>query len=112
MKMIKLIPVLSLLLLMACAGESSGKEAAIVSVSPKQEVEIMINRAELLRQQAAKFEHEWSNQAPVIDAARKALVAGDLAEAWSQAERAIRMGEQSVAQAEQSKKDWQTFLPQ
>jgi len=112
MKMIKLMSMLSLLLLMACGGESTDKNDASASASPEQAVQAMVDRAEILRQQAAKLGHEWSNHAPVIAAAGEALAANDLTEAKAQAELAVRMGEQSVAQAEQSKKDWKTFLPQ
>jgi hypothetical protein len=111
-------------LLMACskqgaidsAAPSTADESAPVAISaadmPAVDVPALLDKAKALRQQAADLDHEWSNHAATISAAREALEAGNSADAARLASLAVLMGEQSVLQARTEAGRWRDAVPQ
>lgn len=89
----------------------AGTPIAAAGEDSKEHVQSVLNRAEAVLAEASSLGHAWSVTQPLIDEARAALAAGELAIARGHAERALLTAEQAVLQAKQEQDNWADRVP-
>jgi len=77
-----------------------------------EDIDVLINKAEVLRQKAGKAGFEWTTTAPLIRKAKAAVEKGDKKLAITLAEKAIRQGENALIQARHAEKHWRDSVPE
>jgi len=79
---------------------------AAAFAGPADDVRATLERADSAYREALALEHGWAVTEPLMDEARAALEAGDVAGAQAIADRALLTAEQSLEQARKERDAW------